>query len=216
MTWTNAPALRAIIADANNVAPGRSTASDGTVGDLTHQAQGAQSDHNPDARGVVHAVDITNDPAHGMDTWFWAQIIADRIKSGAETRVRYLVSNDGHKDVIFNPSVSMVWRQNGSAPKQDHTNHLHTSILSTVAAENDVRPYFVRPGGPVPTPSEDDLTPEQAQKLNDLHSFMSEIKVTNPPQGSPPHVGALQKLTDLHAFMSEIKAKVRSVLGLTG
>ena len=180
MSWTAAPALRAIIADANNVAPGRSKASDGTVGDLTHQSQGAKTDHNPDARGVVHAVDITHDPAHGMDTWYWAQIIADRIKAGAETRVKYLVANDGDKDVIFNPSVSMTWRQNGSF-KNDHRNHLHTSILSTLSAENDVRPYFVRPGGP--TPEAPDLTPEESQMLKDVHA-------------------ALPLVRDLHAFLT--------------
>lgn len=175
VAYTIPPALRAIQADANNVAPGRSTASDGTIGDAAHQAQGAASDHNPDpVTGIVHAVDITNDPAHGMDTWHWAQIIALRIAAGVETRVKYLVSNDGQKDVIFNPSVSMSWRQNGSTPAQDHRSHLHTSILYTPSAENDIRPYFV--AAAIPPPVEADLTPEESQMLKDVHSFMSEIK----------------------------------------
>lgn len=146
--YTIPPALTAIRRDADRVAPGRSHASDGTIGDQAHAA--STSDHNPaPGTGIVHAVDITNDPAHGMDTWAWAQRVADRIRSGQERRVKYLVSNDGQKDVIFNPSVSPTWRQNGSV-KQDHRSHLHVSILYTMTAESDTTPFFVGPGTPTP------------------------------------------------------------------
>ncbi len=139
MVWTAAPALMAVLSDANSVAPGRSRASDGIIGDASHSS--SVSDHNPDARGVVHACDVTNDPAHGFNSWVWAQWVADRIRSGREKRVKYLVSHDGVKDVIFNPAVSMEWRQNGAA-KQVHRSHLHVSILYTVTAENDVSTFF--------------------------------------------------------------------------
>jgi len=158
MAWRNAPALLAIKADADRVAPGRSHASDGTIGDAAHSA--SVSDHNPDARGVVHAVDITNDPAHGFDAWHWAQVIAARIAAGVEHRVKYLVSNDGKgADVIFNPSVSMSWRQNGSY-KTEHRNHLHVSIKYTDAAENDTSPFFS--AGPVSSPSGGAPVPQPA------------------------------------------------------
>jgi len=149
MSWRNALALDAIKRDADRVAPGRSHASDGTIGDPAHAA--SISDHNPAANGIVHAVDITNDPAHGFDGWRWAQVVADRIRLGLETRVKYLVSNDGAKDVIFNPSVSLTWRQNGSV-KQEHRNHLHISIRYEVSAENDQRPIFVADSIPQPHP----------------------------------------------------------------
>ena len=142
MTYTIAPSAKFILADADRVAPGRSKASDGTIGDTAHQRQGILSDHNPDPKtGIVHAADVTNDPSKGMDTWHWAQIIAGRMVAGAEKRVKYLVSNNGSHDVIFNLAVSPVWRLNGSG--SSHGNHLHTSILYTSAAENDCTPYFV-------------------------------------------------------------------------
>lgn len=143
--------MTAILQDADRVAPGRSHASDGTIGDPTHAA--SKSDHNPDFRGVVHAVDVTHDPAHGMDTWVWAQRIADRMRTGAESRVEYLVAYDPARavDVIFHPSVSLSWRQNGS-PKREHTNHLHVSIKYSEAAENDVRPFFVTISPPATAP----------------------------------------------------------------
>ncbi len=43
--------------------PNRDKSSDGTIGDPAHQAR--NSDHNPNAYGVVTAINITNDPAHG-------------------------------------------------------------------------------------------------------------------------------------------------------
>lgn len=204
------PALKFILEDANRVAPGRNRASDGIFPDARHLAQGVASDHNPDGHGVCHAVDVTNDPAHGMDTWAWAQQIARRMVSGQETRVKYLVSNDGTKDVIFNPSVSMTWRQNGSV-KQEHRSHLHTSILDTTAAEMDTEPYFVGAGASV-TIGDDDLTPEQAQQLANIHAFIGELKSPTSKPGDPPQVGALAKLRDLHTFLVESKAKITAKL----
>jgi len=163
MTWRNPPALLAIRADADRVAPGRSHASDGTIGDASHGA--SVSDHNPAPDGDVHAIDITNDPAHGMDGWKWAQTVADRIKAGQETRVKYLVSNNGNVDVIFNPTVSMSWRQNGSA-KQDHRSHLHVSILYTEKAEQDTSPFFV--GGGAPTTPPPVAPPTLAEAIHQL------------------------------------------------
>jgi hypothetical protein len=142
------------LADANRVAPNRSKASDGIIGDATHSA--SVSDHNPDPRGVVHAVDVTNDPAAGMSGWFWANIVAQRIIAGKERRVKYLVSNDGTHDKIFNPAVSYTWRNNNAEGGQSHRSHLHVSILYTPAAEGDITNFFVlggpAPGAPAPVP----------------------------------------------------------------
>jgi len=132
------------------VAPGRSHASDGTIGDASHAA--SVSDHNPDSRGVVHACDVTNDPAHGFDAWQWAHVVADRIARGLEHRVKYIVVNDGKGwDQIFNPSVSMGWRQNGSA-KTEHRQHVHFSVLYNSEGENDVSPFFVTVAAPSAPP----------------------------------------------------------------
>lgn len=141
MAWFPVPAVVSILLDANRVAPNRSHATDGIIGDALHAA--SLSDHNPDTDGGVHACDITNDLAGGFNAWAWAQVVAGRIIAGTEKRVKYLVSNDGAKDVIFNPAKSLTWRQNGTTPKQDHRSHLHVSVLYTDAAENDTSPFFV-------------------------------------------------------------------------
>ena len=51
MSWTLAPALVQLRQELNARWPGRSKASDGTIGDAAHKAR--VSEHNPDADGVV-------------------------------------------------------------------------------------------------------------------------------------------------------------------
>lgn len=154
MAWYPAPFLKHILLEANTRWPRRFHDSDGIIGDAAHSA--SISDHNPDASGCVHAVDITHDPAHGFDSWREAEKIADRIKLGLEGRIKYLVAFNGTKDVIFNPSVSMTWRQNGIYPRSDHASHLHISIAYTFAAESSQSDVFVFSAvnaAPPPTPA---------------------------------------------------------------
>ena len=174
MAWSPAPACVAILNDANRVAPYRNRASDGILGDAFHAA--SLSDHNPDGNGIVHAVDVTNDPARGMNTWYWANVIAGRILTGQERRVKYLVSNNGTEDVIFNPEISLTWRPNldrNGYRQHDHANHLHTSVLYTSVAENDTSRYFV--SAAPPAPPEDEVEHGQAVDIA--------LNPANPAQG---------------------------------
>ena len=67
--WRVAKSLDRLLDQVNQMAPGRSKASDGAIGDPRHQTQ--KSDHNPHVTdgsiGVVTARDITHDPKHGCD-----------------------------------------------------------------------------------------------------------------------------------------------------
>lgn len=147
--------LTAILKEANRLAPSRSKAIDGTIGDAAHQAQGSASDHNPDARGIVHAVDVTHDPPR-FDAHAHGEAIRVRCANGQETRVKYLVSNDG-KDRIASTVIKLTpgagfgrrwqWRRQSGT---DHASHLHISILSGAAVENSTAPMFgtSSPGGP--------------------------------------------------------------------
>lgn len=63
-TFTRAPAvprlalcLRILAREVDARWPDRATRSDGWIGDVRHQS--LPSDHNPDADGIVHALDIT-------------------------------------------------------------------------------------------------------------------------------------------------------------
>jgi hypothetical protein len=129
MAWHNAPSVAAGLAEATRRWPHRSRASDGTVGDAAHAAR--HSDHNPDSRGVVHAFDLTHDPAHGVD----CEQLAAHLVSRRDPRVKYLIWNRR----ICNSS-DWTWRPyTGQNP---HTKHLHVSIKSTQAAEDDTSAWW--------------------------------------------------------------------------
>jgi murein L,D-transpeptidase YcbB/YkuD len=99
--------------------PHRSKISDGWIGDSAHASR--KSDHNPDANGIVKALDVTHDPANGVD----AGKIAESIKT--DPRVSYVIWNRK----IYTPSVKKEWRNyTGSNP---HTRHVHISVLASKA-----------------------------------------------------------------------------------
>ena len=60
-----AKSLEVLLKQVNAQAPGRSKVSDGGIGDEEHSSRA--SDHNPNAAGVVQALDLTHDPAGGFD-----------------------------------------------------------------------------------------------------------------------------------------------------
>ena len=135
MAWSVAPSLSTMFAEANRLWPDRSKASDGTIGDAAHSAR--TSDHNPGARNLVHAADLTHDPAHGVDCAWLSALLYKRVMSGEEKRVKTLIFDRR----IFTPSVSGSWRPYTGS--NAHRHHMHVSIYSTVDAENDRSPWFV-------------------------------------------------------------------------
>jgi hypothetical protein len=120
----------------DELAPGRAKASDGWIGDAAHAAR--KSDHNPDASGVVRALDITHDPAHGVD----AGAIAEQIRQSRDPRVSYIISNSR----IANPDIQdWAWRlYDGSNP---HDKHFHVSVVADALADEQ-EPWAVSLSAP--------------------------------------------------------------------
>lgn len=155
MTCTPSAFPHAVLAEASRISSRRRTSSDGICGDAAHAAR--DSDHNPDSRGIPHAVDISQstpgapfwEPGFGVfDAHTYGFAIASRMRAGVETRVKYLVSFLAGHDVIFDPAVSMTWRPNDTGT--EHASHLHVSF--TVAAEQSIAPFFKAQEAPVVGP----------------------------------------------------------------
>ena len=122
MAWRVAKSLIRLREQINELAPDRSKASDGTIGDAAHASR--SSDHNPWVKdgniGVVTAMDITNDIAHGCD----AQALVDALVSSRDPRIKYLIWN---RKIVNSRIQPWVWRNyNGVNP---HTKHFHLSVL---------------------------------------------------------------------------------------
>lgn len=115
--WRLARSLETLRNQVNELYPDRDRSSDGTIGDLAHSRR--SSDHNPDPFGVVHAIDITHDPAHGCD----AQQIADAIRTSADRRVKYVI----HHGQIFS-SIIKAWEWRKYLGPNPHDHHVHISV----------------------------------------------------------------------------------------
>jgi beta-xylosidase len=121
------------------IAPARAEDSDGWIGDTAHQQE--TSDHNPDETGSVpihdadrlnevHAVDVDKDLRESdLSMEKVVQFLIGRCRSGAETRLRY---------VIYNRRIweaSNGWRQRVYTGRNPHTEHAHFSASYDTARE---------------------------------------------------------------------------------
>lgn len=125
-SWHLAPSLAQLRREINARWPGRDKTTDGTIGDAAHSSRA--SDHNPNARGSVNAIDIDKD---GIDV---AGLIALLV---TDPRVYYVIYN------------RRIWqRKYGFKPRpysglNAHTQHLHVSIIQSVAAEQNTATWGV-------------------------------------------------------------------------
>ena len=120
MSWRVAKCLLVLREEVNSAAAGRGKASDGTIGDASHQA--GKSDHNPDADSVVRAMDITHDPDNGCDAGRLANHLRARAKAG-DKRLKYLIFNWQ----IAGSWTNWEWTTYGG--ENSHKSHVHISVV---------------------------------------------------------------------------------------
>jgi Putative peptidoglycan binding domain len=123
MAWRPAKSLIQLRDQINRLAPTRSKASDGTIGDASHQSR--DSDHNPWVQdggiGVVTAIDITHDPGDGCD----CEQIVQALLISRDVRIKYIIWN---RRIVSSTVQPWLWRRyTGSNP---HTKHFHLSVKS--------------------------------------------------------------------------------------
>jgi hypothetical protein len=116
--------------------PKRDKRSDGWIGDKAHA--GRQSDHNPDSRGLVHALDIDAD-LDPKDLGA-AQRLANQIVAYAASgipganRIKYVVFND---QIASGTYANSMWKWRGSG--YGHMHHIHVSF--STKGENNAQTY---------------------------------------------------------------------------
>ena len=101
--------------------PERDRTSDGWIGDTRHSARA--SDHNPDAKGIVRAIDIDRDLS-GKKKPDLMPDLADQIRHAAKSdkRIAYIIFNGR----IASARLGFRWRKyRGSNP---HNSHCHISF----------------------------------------------------------------------------------------
>jgi len=129
VSWRLAKSLETLRDQVNAKWPNRDKSSDGTIGDVSHQA--TNSDHNPNSAGVVTAIDITHDPAHGLD----ARKLAEALVASRDPRIKYIISNAQ----IVSSTVS-PWQWRPYTGTNAHRKHVHISVGGTY---DDARPWNI-------------------------------------------------------------------------
>jgi hypothetical protein len=137
--WILVGCLQELFAEFDRIAPHRDHASDGSIGDTVHQHE--VSDHNPDETGSVpihdadhvnevHAIDVDDDLREaGLSMEAVVQFLLGRCRSGAETRLRYIIYNRR----IWQSDSG--WKQSAYTGIFPHTEHVHFSASYVTAKE---------------------------------------------------------------------------------
>lgn len=119
-----ARSLRVLCKQIDSRWPDRRTNVDGWLGDLDHVSR--PSDHNPDARGVVCALDVT------------------AVGIAPELLVRAAIAHPSTHYVIW---AGRIWQhRNNFHPRtydgsNPHLSHVHISVWHSVAAASDKRSW---------------------------------------------------------------------------
>ena len=136
-SWRLAKSLITLIDQVDAKFPIRDRSSDGSIGDARHQAE--VSDHNPDREGVVRALDITHDPAHGVDTYMFAE----NLRLGRDPRIKYVISNRkicGDEGFAKRSGVP-AWTWTAYHGTNPHNMHVHISVNANDVLADDTRPW---------------------------------------------------------------------------
>lgn len=178
MSCVPAPACKAVLFQANALAPSRSTLSDGICASPQHHQQNPTSDHE-----TGDAVDLTHDPAHGCDVdALFARIIARR-----DPRVKYLIRSRRICRAYDKPGTP-AWTWAPYTGPNPHDKHGHLSIYAT--ARNDTSPWFA--ATPPPALEEDD---DMAHRYGDkTGTDKSQVLVDGPVAVIIKHADSAQAL----------------------
>lgn len=136
--WRVAASLNKLLDQINQAAPGRSTASDGSIGDASHQAQACSSQHNSccvlyQGVWIVRARDFTHDPAHGADM----AVIAENLRLSRDRRIRYVIFNRRS----FSPNSNWQWVPYSGDNTHEH--HMHVSTWDDAGRFDDVTTWQI-------------------------------------------------------------------------
>lgn len=123
--------------------PKRDKRSDGWIGDARHVAEtgygtnGKGSFHNPDPKGIVHAIDVDKDFGAPGDSEKFAQQLIEYCRAGKDNgRIAHVVYRDRVASGTYKSSF-WQWRGSGYA----HFDHVHISF--TNKANEDGSPFLL-------------------------------------------------------------------------
>jgi murein L,D-transpeptidase YcbB/YkuD len=162
MSWREAKSLTKLLEQINARWPGRSKISDGEMGDTAHQQR--KSDHDPNAAGVVTALDITNDP-NGQPN---SRRLAETLVASRDKRIKYLISNG---QICSSTVAPWVWRPYHGP--NGHFHHVHISVSADPRLYDDQRAWNLGDAAPGVT-----RQLKLGDRGNDVATLQTALKIT--------------------------------------
>lgn len=129
MSWRLAKSLIQLRNQINEAFPARDKESDGSIGDAAHSAR--KSDHNPNAAGVVTAIDVDRDFNDGHD----GRELVSALVASQDPRIKY---------IIFERQISETGNVTRWSPyfgKNAHNHHVHISVSANPKLYDDPSPW---------------------------------------------------------------------------
>lgn len=162
MSWRLARSLDTLRAETRRRWPGTTV---WTIGDAAHASRA--SDHNPNSRGVVCAIDVVGRPQ--------AQAIYDHLMRTRDPRVKYLIFDRR----IVNSTVS-PWTPRPYGGENPHTTHIHVSVGRGPSGRSTHPNLYDDPApwglvGAPPPVEEDVMTPEQDARLKAIEQAVAQL-----------------------------------------
>jgi hypothetical protein len=132
MKWQLCAAGLTLRDQVNRAFPDRDRRSDGAVGDTSHAAR--RSDHNPDAKGWVRAIDVdANLSSDPKASYVFANQL--RLLARRDRRLSYLIYSGRIA------SRKTLWRWRPYKGVNPHVTHIHFSF--TKKGDKDGRPFNI-------------------------------------------------------------------------
>jgi hypothetical protein len=183
--WHVAGSLDRLLAQLNALAPNRSKASDGSIGDAAHATR--DSDHNPwygaPDNPTVTARDFTHDPAGGLD----GQWLRDRLIASRDSRIKYVIWN---RQITSGAGGTLPWTAKPYTGTNPHDHHVHVSVVASPACE-DRRDWNL--GGNTPAPTGKHATVRRGSTGPDVELLQRFLGVIRPGE---PGYGTFGPLTE--------------------
>jgi hypothetical protein len=148
MAWPNDPrparSLVTLRDQVNALSPNRDKSSDGMLASEAHTQVNPVSDHEPRVGdggvGVVTALDISNDPAHGISS----EALAEALRAAKDERIKYIISNKKIASGTGQGQPPWEWRPYPVPPnKNPHDHHVHISVKPDKALYDSTAPWTI-------------------------------------------------------------------------
>lgn len=129
MSWRLANSLIQLRKQVNEAFPERDKSSDGSIGDTAHSSRA--SDHNPNANGVVTAIDVDRDFNDGHD----GRELVSALSASKDPRVKYIIFE---RQITVKGDISK-WKP--YLGKNAHNHHVHISVSVDSKLYDDASPW---------------------------------------------------------------------------